>query len=187
MDLITRPDLSITALISILSLLLPAAAAGGDDLSDPEKKKIVYQMYADGKKDFPAVKDLSPQQVMALVKQQRVLLVDTRKPAEMKVSMLPGAITKKEYLIEPGRYKDTMVVGYCTISYRSGVFAREMEKKGLAVYNLKGGILAWTLEGGSVYDRQGRETRQIHVFGKKGNYAPDGYQPVMFSLWEQLF
>ena len=187
MDLITKPDLSITALLGIYLVLLPAVAVGGGGLSDPEKKKIVYQMYHDGQKDFPTVKDLSPQQVMSLVKQQRVVLVDTRKPAEMEISMLPGAITKKEYLDEPGRSKDTLVVVYCTISYRSGVFARDMEKKGYTVYNLKGGILAWTLEGGSVYDRHGHETSQIHVFGKKWNYAPQGYQAVMFSLWKQLF
>ena len=105
----------------------------------------------------------------------------------MKVSMLPGAITKKQYLAEPGRYKDITVVGYCTISYRSGVFARKMQQKGFEVVNLKGGILAWTLEGGSVHDENGREIRQIHVFGKKWNYAPSGYETVMFNLWEQLF
>jgi sodium/bile acid cotransporter 7 len=174
-------------LTGLLSALPAFVVADAKALSDQEKKKIVYQMYAEGKKDFPAVKDLSPQQAMALLKQGRLVFVDTRKPAEMKVSMLPGAITKKAYLVEPGRYKDRTVVAYCTISYRSGVFAREMGKKGYTVTNLKGGILAWALEGGSVYDPQGRRTRRIHVYAERWNYAPQGYQTVMFSLWEQLF
>jgi sodium/bile acid cotransporter 7 len=178
----------ITALLSgILWALLPAAAGGETALSDREKKQIVYRMYADGKKDFPQVKELSPQEAMDLLKQGRLIFVDTRKPAEMRVSMLPGAISKKQYLADPNRYKDLTVVSYCTISYRSGVFARDMQKDGFAVTNLKGGILAWTLEGGSVYDPDGRETKQLHVFGKRWNYAPDGYQVVMFSLWEQIF
>ena len=165
----------------------PALAGGGEGLSDREKKEIVYRMYAEGKKDFPAVKDVVPQQAMALMQQGRLIFVDTRKSAEMSVSMLPGAISKQQYLLEPNRYKDLTVVSYCTISYRSGVFAREMEKQGHTVYNLKGGILAWTLEGGSVYDPDGRKTKRIHVYGKRWNYAPSGYQVVMFSLWEQIF
>ena len=174
-------------LVSVTIGLLPVDVGGDTGLSDRQKKTIVYQMYADGKKDFPKVKDLSPQQVMDLMKKGDLVLVDTRKPAEMQVSMLPGAITKREYLLEPGRYKNVTVVTYCTISYRSGVFARDMAKQGFAVYNLMGGILAWTLEGGSIYDPEGKPTREIHVFGKRWNYAPDGYRTVKFSLWEQLF
>ena len=177
-----------TALLTgMLLALLPADSAGETTLSDAEKKEIVYRMYADGKKDFPAVKDLSPQEVMVRMRSDDLVLVDTRRPEEMQVSKLPGAISKNQYLVDPSRYKGLMVVSYCTISYRSGVFAREMAKKGHIIYNLKGGILAWTLEGGSVYDPQGRKTSRIHVFGKRWNYAPQGYQTVMFSLWEQLF
>ena len=187
MAMVTKHRTMTALLISVIVGLLPADAVGDTGLSNHQKNTIVYQMYADGKKDFPEVKDLSPQQVMDLMNKGDLVLVDTRKPAEMQVSMLPGAITKKEYLLEPGRYKNATVVTYCTISYRSGVFARDMAKQGFTIYNLRGGILAWTLEGGSVHDPDGKQTRQIHVFGKRWNYAPDGYQTVMFSLWEQLF
>ena len=176
------------ALLAVLLTALPAVATDSDgSLSDGEKKKIVYRMYTDAKKDFPEVKDLAPQQAMDLMNQGRLVFVDTRKPAEMEVSMLPGAITQTQYLAEPGRYKNMTVVSYCTISYRSGVFARKMQRKGFEVLNLRGGILAWTLEGGSIHDANGRKTRQIHVFGKRWNYAPAGYETVMFNLWEQLF
>jgi sodium/bile acid cotransporter 7 len=62
-----------------------------------------------------------------------------------------------------------------------------MDEKGISVRNLEGGILAWTLEGGKVYDENGEETNRIHVYGKKWNYAPADYEAVMFSLWEQMF
>ena len=169
------------------TVMITGSAIGDNSLSDEQKKELVYAMYADYKKDFPAVTDISPQQAMELLKKDEVVFIDTRKPAEMKVSMLPNAITQKEFLSHPEKYAGKTVVGYCTVSYRSGVFAREMEEKGISVRNLEGGILAWTLEGGKVYDENGKETNRIHVYGKKWDYAPAGYKAVMFSLWEQMF
>jgi hypothetical protein len=42
---------------------------------------------------------------------------------------------------------------------------------------LRGGILAWVHDGGRIYDRNG-ETKQIHVFGRKWNLAPQPHKPV---------
>jgi len=155
--------------------------------SDAEKRKIVYQMYSGYKKDFPDVRDISPQQAMGLLQQNQVTFVDTRKPAEMAVSMLPGAVTEQDFLSRSEDYRDRSVVSYCTISYRSGKFAAKMAEKGITVINLRGGILAWTLEGGKVYDQGAREVKRIHVYGDTWDYAPDGYETVKFKLWEQLF
>ena len=168
-------------------VLIAGSATGDNSLSDAQKKEVVYAMYASYKKDFAAVTDISPQQAMALLKTDEVVFVDIRKPAEMKVSMLPHAVNQNEFLSHPEKYTGKTVVGYCTVSYRSGVFAREMAETGVTVRNLEGGILAWTLEGGKVYDENGKETNRIHVYGKKWNYAPAGYKAVMFSLWEQMF
>ena len=175
-------------LYGVISLLcLPHMALGGGKISDAEKKEAVYRLYAEYKKDFPAVEDISPQQAMALFNQGRVVFVDTRKPAERAVSMLPGAVSQQDFLDHPDPYKDKTAVGYCTISYRSGLFAREMAKKGIHVVNLRGGILAWILEGGRVYDKMGEEVKRVHVYGDKWNYAPAGYEVVKFSLWERIF
>ena len=46
------------------------------------------------------------------------------------------------------------------------------------IYNLRGGLLAWVLDGKKVYDTKG-ETRKIHVYGKRWNYPPSGYE----SIW----
>jgi rhodanese-related sulfurtransferase len=168
-------------------VLLTGSAEAGHRLTDAEKKEIVYAMYAGYKSDFPAVGDVSPQQAMALLKKDEVVFVDTRKPAEMKVSMLPHAVTQDDFLSDLEKHAGKTVVAYCTISYRSGLFAREMDAKGIAVRNLEGGILAWTLEGGRVYAENGAETNRVHVYGKKWDYASSGYEAVRFSLWEQLF
>jgi sodium/bile acid cotransporter 7 len=167
-------------------LCLPYMAMGDIEMSDAKKKKAVYRMYAEYKKDFPAVRDISPEQAMEWLRQEKVVFVDTRKPAEMAVSMLPGAVSKQDFLNNPDQYKDKTAVGYCTISYRSGVFANKMAKKGITVVNLEGGLLAWILEGGKVYDESGKEVKRAHVYGDKWNLAPADYETLKFSLWEQI-
>jgi sodium/bile acid cotransporter 7 len=64
-------------------------------------------------------------------------------------------------------YKDHTIIGYCTISYRSGKLAEKLGKKGIKMLNLKGGMLAWVHEGGKVYDDQHGETKRVHVYKKK--------------------
>jgi sodium/bile acid cotransporter 7 len=171
----------------IALLCLTGNAMGDREMSNAKKKEIVYRMYAGYKKDFPAVKDISPQQATDLLNRGNVVFVDTRKPAEMGVAMLPAAVSEKQFLSHTAKYKDKTVVGYCTISYRSGVFAREMAKQGITVLNLQGGILAWALEGGKLYDQSGKEVKRIHVYGDKWDYAPAGYESVKFKLWEKVF
>jgi rhodanese-related sulfurtransferase len=153
----------LAACLIVLSFL-PQFSFGNPELSDAQKRQIVYRMYADYKKDFPAVQDVSPQEAMALLKSDQVVFVDVRTPEEMKVSMLPQAVSRQEFQKDPARYAGKKIVAYCTISYRSGKFAQEMTRQGITVYNLTGGILAWTLEGGKVYDARG-ETKRIHPTG----------------------
>ena len=158
---------------------LPLYSSAAEQLSDQAKKKIVYEMYADYKNEFPHVRDISPQKAMELFSKGEILFIDTRQEEEINVSKLPEAVSDKEYFANSDQYRDKTAVAYCTISYRSGKLAKKMAKKGVTIYNLEGGILAWTLEGGKVYDAQG-ETKRIHVYGKKWNYPPAGYQPVLF-------
>ena len=173
---------------AIIALLCLAGAAWADrEISDQKKKETVYRMYAEYKKDFPQVRDISPQQAMELLSQGKVVFVDTRKAAEMAVSMLPNAVAELDFLKDPEQYQDKTVVGYCTISYRSGKFVGKVAEQGINLLNLQGGILAWTLEGGKVYDQGGKPVKRIHVYGDTWDYAPEGYETVKFKLWEQIF
>ena len=146
-------------------------------LTDGHKKQIVYDMYNGYKKTFPEVQDISVPEAMALMESGCRIFVDSRKAKEQKVSMLPGAITEEAFKKELERYKNHVIIGYCTISYRSGKLAEQLGKKGVKMLNLKGGMLAWILEGGKVYDQHG-ETKQVHVYSKKWNYVPEGYEAV---------
>ena len=174
------------AVFALIVVFIPQAAPAEQPLSDKAKKTIVYQMYADYKKEFPEVKDISPREAMALLSKNNVVFVDTREQAERAVSKLPQSITQADFLKNPRQFKDKKVIGYCTISYRSGLFARELASRGVTLYNLQGGVLAWVLEGGKVYDEQG-ETKRIHVYSEKWNYAPNGYEAVMFGFWDRIF
>jgi sodium/bile acid cotransporter 7 len=134
-------------------------------------------MYEDYKKSFPEVEDITPKQAMKLMQSGNVIFVDTRKSKEQKVSMLPGAVTEKDFKKNSEQYRDQVLIGYCTISYRSGKLAKELERKGITMLNLRGGMLAWIHEGGKVYDANG-ETKRVHVYKKKWNYVPEGYEAV---------
>ena len=173
---------------TILGLIIAASAfafitlmgqlsLSSDELSDRDKRQKVADMYNGYKKKFPEVRDISAQRVMTLMAEGNAVFIDIRESREQQVSMLPGAITEKEFIKDPAKYKDAVKIAYCTISYRSGKFAQKLQKKGIPVYNLKGGILAWIHDGGKVYDQNG-ETDRIHVYGRKWDLGPKRYQAV---------
>lgn len=147
-------------------------------MSDDEKRLKIEAMYRDYKRNFAGVADIAPAEAMELLRAGRALFVDVREEKEQEVSMLPGAVTKQEFLKHPERYRDKVIIGYCTISYRSGVLAEKLKARGITMLNLEGGLLAWVHAGGKVYDRAG-ETRRIHVYGRKWNLGPKGYD----ALW----
>jgi rhodanese-related sulfurtransferase len=157
--------------------LMAQMALSSEDWSDEVKRQKIEDMYNGYKKKFPDVPELSAQKAMNLAADRRTVLIDIRESREQQVSMLPGAITEKEFMNNPLKYKDAVKIAYCTISYRSGKFAQKLQEKGIAVYNLRGGILAWVHDGGKIYDQNG-ETHRIHVYGRKWNLTPNHYQAV---------
>jgi len=155
--------------------LVPVTSAEG--LSDAQKLQVVYDMYEDYKASFPEVEDVTPKQAMKLMESEEVIFVDTRKTKEQKVSMLPNAVTEEDFEKNLEQYRNQVIIGYCTISYRSGKLAKALRRKGITMLNLKGGMLAWVHEGGKIYDANG-ETKRVHVYKKKWNHLPKGYEAV---------
>ena len=100
-----------------------------------------------------------------------------REKREQAVSILPGAISEDDILKSTQLFKDKILIGYCTISYRSGKLAERLARKGIRLFNLQGGLLGWVHAGGPLVDREG-PSRRIHVYGPKWNLAPDGYEAV---------
>lgn len=63
--------------------------------------------------------------------------------------------------------KNTPVVVYCTVGYRSEKIAEQLEKKGLKVFNLYGGIFQWKNNGNQVFNNAAIPTEKVHCFNKK--------------------
>lgn len=155
-------------------------------LTDEQKKLTIQGLYQNYKEAFPAVADISAQAAIRRFRAGEAIFIDTRTREERDVSMLPDAVAADAFLIDPLIASGKQAIAYCTIGYRSGVFAREMAQQGIEVINLSGGILAWAWAGGPLVEQNTKTTR-IHVVGKKWNYVPAGYEAVMFGFWDSLF
>jgi rhodanese-related sulfurtransferase len=157
--------------------LMPTPLAAGPSLSNAEKYQRVMAMYAEYKKEFPDVADIDAEAAIDLLSEPDVVFVDVRKSKEQAVSMIPGAITEKQFLDHLDQYRDKRMIIYCTISYRSGKLADKLHKEGLSITNLKGGLLGWVHAGGPLV-REGQAVRKLHVYGRKWDLAPDSIETV---------
>ena len=157
--------------------LMGQQTVSSDDLTDAVKRRNVENLCNEYHAEFPEVLDITPRQAMNLIADQKSVFIDLRDQQEQQVSMLPGAITENEFMNNFKSYDDYVKIAYCTISYRSGKFAQMLQKEGIAVYNLRGGILAWVHDGGKVYNLNG-ETHRIHVYKSEWNLLPARYEAV---------
>ena len=127
---------------------------------------------------FPGRPDMSVAEWQARPKDRPAVLVDVREPHERRVSMLPGAITKEDFERNSARYRSWVVVPYCTIGLRSGIYTRDLRGQGFEVRNLAGSALAWA-HAGLPFETEGKATRRVHVFNADWNLLPRGYEPVV--------
>ncbi len=113
---------------------------------------------------------------------ENLILVDVRSEEERQVSLIPGAITvdSLDRMHSKDRERKT-VVAYCTIGLRSGQWVAQRRKKGEAVFNLHGGVLAWA-QANRVFQLShangSRNTRKVHVYGRRWNLLPSAYQGI---------
>lgn len=98
----------------------------------------------------------------------RPMLLDARAPEEYAVSHLPGARPidpeADAYPALDSLARDTPIVVYCSVGYRSaGVTSRLREAGFTDVANLEGSIFRWANEGRPVY-RSGKRVATVHPF-----------------------
>jgi rhodanese-related sulfurtransferase len=161
--------------ISCLALIMQGCP-NERDVQDPlDRIESLYQGYRHG---FPTAPEISVDELFERMEKERIILVDNREPEERRVSMIPGSIADKDFEAEIEQYEDGVVVVYCTIGNRSGYYAENLRKQEMDAYNLKGGVLAWAHAGRLFVDNQGNETNRVHVYGRKWNLLPDGYEAI---------
>ena len=122
-------------------------------------------------------RDLTSSQITAKEATQnhkKYLFVDARSKEERSISTIPGSIT-------PSQLESTVlnkpVIIYCTIGYRSGKLTAKLIEKGYKdIYNLEGGILAWTWANGPLIDINQKQTKKVHTWSDDWNLLPKNYQ-----------
>jgi sodium/bile acid cotransporter 7 len=160
----------------IFSLTLVSTGCS-NELTDEQKLDRISELYEKYKRSFPDTPDVSVEELIIMQERTDVVLVDRRKRKEQEVSMLPGAITSEQFEGNMEKYKDQTIVVYCTIGSRSGHYTKHLIEKGIRAYNLRGSILAW-IHAGQRLVADGEDTRRVHVYGRKWNLAPGGYEAV---------
>ena len=155
-----------------ISLMLFCIFCHADDKQNLSK---TIQLYSSLTKDFK-VKSISAFKLKKeLSEGTKIVLIDAREPKEYKVSKLPGAITKSEFEKNPQKYFNTKIVVYCTVGYRSAKFCSGLKNKN--VFNLEGGVLAWSHFGGE-FTHDGKTTSKVHTYSKEWNFLNSKYEAV---------
>ena len=159
--------------------LLAAVAAGGcsPPKTDRAKRARIEELFRRYQRSFPDTPHVTVAELRAAMQSADVVLVDVREERERRVSMIPGAISAKQFEANPSEYRGRRIIAYCTIGYRSGMYAKKLRGQGWQVANLKGSILAWTHAGQEVVNESG-PTRRVHVWGRKWDLLPAGYEAV---------
>ena len=165
-------------IVSVFLLLLPSCGGPPPPAGRDARMDRIETLYQGYRKGFPAVNEVSPQGVLDLQNASPTVLVDVRTLEEQAVSMLPGAITRDAFEAARDVYADQTVVTYCTIGARSGVYADELRREGVEVFNLKGSILSWTQAGLPLVDGEGHDTTRVHTYGSQWELLGEGYEAV---------
>lgn len=102
---------------------------------------------------------------------QKLLIFDARERDEFEVSHIPGAEFVGYNHFDIQTYsklsKDTPIVVYCSIGYRSEKIGERLKEKGFTkVYNLYGSIFEWANRGYPLIDEKGRDVREVHTYNK---------------------
>lgn len=151
-------------LAALCAVAFAGCGSGSKALAWPAVKEMIREK-------FPAVEQISTADLQAWLESgdRRPLLVDVRGEGEFAVSHLRGAVRVEPGAAEPlaGVAKDTPIVTYCSVGYRSSRMARRLSELGFTdVKNLEGSIFEWANQGRPVV-RAGREVRQVHPYDER--------------------
>ena len=146
--------------------------------TDDWKQEQIGKIYRNYAQKFPQVEAITAEQLQQLQQHgKKLVLVDVRSPEEIAVSHIPGAITPAKFEKNLTKYQDAMIIAYCTIGYRSGLYAQKLQQQGVKVFNFAGSLLAWSHAGGELINGEGK-TNKVHVFGRQWQLTAEDYQAV---------
>lgn len=108
----------------------------------------------------------------AYVAKDDYVFLDAREEEEYKVSHIDGAIHVgfKDFDLEKVEQleKDTPIVIYCSIGYRSEIIGDKLKKAGFtSVHNMYGSIFEWVNQHHPLVNEIGLSTNRIHTYNRK--------------------
>ncbi len=118
------------------------------------------------RQSFPSIESLSTAALADWLAQDNPpLLIDARRAAEYAVSHLPQArhASTVEAIAAMGISKETPIVLYCSVGYRSARLSQKLQAAGYRAINLEGSLFQWANEGRSLV-AAGQPTRQVHPY-----------------------
>lgn len=143
-----------------------------------QRRETLKQMMEQNRREFSDVDQVDVVDLIQLMKQHNVVTVDVRTDAERRVSIIPGAISAAEFARANFKHVDRPVICYCTIGYRSAMYAQAMKQRGVSISSFNGSIIAWCQAGQQLITPNGRDTKNVHIYGPKWNLLPPEYKAV---------
>ena len=110
---------------------------------------------------------------------EKLVVFDTRKQEEYDLSHIPGAryLGYKDFEVDrlEDLPKNTKIVLYCSIEYRSEKIGQRLQALGYKnVFNLYGSIFEWANHSYPLENKEGKLTRKVHTYNKAWSKWVDG-------------
>lgn len=127
---------------------------------------------------------ISPKQLAEIKKKTYVL--DTREKIEYDISHIPGAhfASYSNFELDPllELPRDTTIVVYCSIGYRSEKIGEKLKKAGFTkVYNLYGSLFEWANQSYPMENEEGSTTNKVHTYNKQWSKWVDDKKVI--KIW----
>lgn len=119
--------------------------------------------------DFPGIRRIEPNLLADWLNDKnraQPVLLDIRTKPEYDVSHIHGArlVTPDASVATIDLPKETPIVTYCSVGYRSGAFAKKLQEAGYTnVQNMAGSIFQWANEGRPI-EREGKRADKVHPY-----------------------
>lgn len=155
------------------------------ELSQEQQKLKAHTKFQELVKNFTNIPVIDPEIILETKDSVKYVFIDVREAEEQKVSMIPGALTTKEFrdrYKSPSDLDSVLVVVYCTLGYRSAAFAEQLKKYQIQAWNLKAGITGWAFAHGPLVEKSGpnqyTSTKKIHTYSAGWNILPPNYEAI---------
>ncbi len=115
---------------------------------------------------------ISAEKLQSLMNKKNIIILDTREKKEFNVSHIKNAIYvgydnfDLDDILQKIK-KDSIVVAYCSVGYRSGKITQRLKEKGIDAYNLYGGLFNWNNTDKPLYSDTETKTNAIHGYDKQ--------------------